>query len=210
LSSSTQTRTRPRTRTRTIVTATIVAVTIVAVSVGCSGTKHPGSPAGSAGTGTGSGTGSTSTVGGTAAVGTGNGAGGGAGNGNGNGSTGAGSQRTTVPIPTTTAPSAPNWLKAHAAELRALKTAVNSVDAAFQANDDAAKTTALIECANAAAPLARSAGGSLPAAQADAITTISDTCAAMTHALRSGDTAGVDAGKLQFDKAVVVVTPLLP
>jgi hypothetical protein len=183
----------------------MVALTVAAVSVGCSDAKHPGGTAGPSGTGTGS----ASAGGGTAAAGTGNGAAGNGG-GNGNGSTGAGSQRTTIPIPTTTAPSTPAWLKAHAGELRALKTAVNDVDAAFQANDDAAKKTALIECANAAAPLARSAAGSLPAAQADAMTTISDSCAAMTHDLKSGDTASVDAGKLAFDSAVVVVTPLLP
>ena len=70
---------------------------------------------------------------------------------------------------------------------------------ARQANDDAAKKTALIACANAPAPLARTAPGSLPKSQAEAIVTISDSCAAMTHDLKSGDTAAVDQGKITFD-----------
>jgi hypothetical protein len=123
---------------------------------------------------------------------------------------GTGAARTTASAPTVTDPSIPNWVKAHAVGLRALKTAVLDVNAAFQANDAAAKKTALVECANAAAPLARSTSGSLPNAQATAITTISDGCATMTHDLKSGDAAAVDSGKTAFDKAVLVVTPLFP
>ena len=135
------------------------------------------------------------------------------------GSSGAGASTTaaigggsgsTAAISTTSGPSAPDWSKAHRTELRALKTAVNAVAAAFQASDDTAKKTALAQCANAATPLARTAPGSLPAAQADAIGTIAAQCASMSHDLKSGDAAAVADGKTAFDKAVVVVTPLFP
>jgi hypothetical protein len=173
-------------------TTTIAALAVAAiVLVGCSSTNHSN----------GSGIGSVATVagGGTAA-----------------GGTGAGP--TGSPVGTSSSHStvagggsaAPNWLKAHATDLRALHSAVQNVDAAFQANDDTAKKAALIECANAAAPLARDAGGSLPVPQAEAFTTISDSCAAMTHDLKSGDTVAVATGKVAFDKAVIVVTTLFP
>jgi hypothetical protein len=190
--------------------ATIALCALLATTAGaCSNSKHAGG-SGSGATTNAAGTTVGGSAGGTSGAGA-SGSSGAAGSGSGTGSgAGSGTTRTTLPSPTTTAPSTPDWLKAHRNDLKALKTATNAVNTAFQANDDKAKTTALIQCANAALPLAQSAKGSLPTAQADAIVTISDGCASMAHDLKSGDPAAVATTKSAFDKALVVVTPLFP
>ena len=109
--------------------------------------------------------------------------------------------------PTTTAPSPAVWVKTHAAALKSLKGALNDVANAFAKKDDAALSKALVTCANVAAPLSRTAAGSLPKAQADALSTVADQCASITHMLKSGDTAGVAAARPVLDAAVSTLAP---